>query len=156
MKIEVHRHPGTPFETNTIEVVPRAVGREGCVVEPDAAATVTLREVFNGVTLITEDGEVLVVNMRDSGFEMAYQSVGENTIFVDAKAGHLAHSDEAAEPQLGYATNRQLIEELQARWSTGSTHPEYSTVRSTCPTPSDYFPDDEVESAKRRWREVWR
>ena len=127
MKIEVERHPGTPFETNTIEVVPRAVGREGCVVETNPASTVTLREVFNGVTLITEDGEALVVNMRDSGFEMAYQS-GENTIFLDAKAGHLAHSDEAKEPQLGYATNRQLIEELQARWSTGSTHPNYSTI----------------------------
>ena len=34
----------------------------------------------------------------------------------------------SAGPRLGFATNRELIKELHARWSTGSTHPDYSTV----------------------------
>jgi hypothetical protein len=33
--------------------------------------------------------------------------------------------------QLGYATNRELIDELQCRWEMGSTHPDYSTMRGT-------------------------
>lgn len=36
------------------------------------ATDIELREVFNGVTFVTEDGERLSVCMRDSGFEVHY------------------------------------------------------------------------------------
>ena len=54
----------------------------------------------------------------------------------------MTHSEQAAEPLLGYATNRQLIEELQTRWSMGSTHPDYSTMTS------DRFGTDEYTTGE--------
>lgn len=34
---------------------------------------IELKKVFNGITLITEDGERLSICMRDSGFEFEYE-----------------------------------------------------------------------------------
>ena len=44
-------------------------------VEVNDKGIIELREVFNGLTLITTDGEKLSIAMRDSGFEITYQDV---------------------------------------------------------------------------------
>ena len=139
MKIEVHRHPGTPQHIDAVEVEatkwadddPRPTVIE---VRPEPAARVVLREVFNAVTLITADGETLAVNMRDSGFECVYQC-GDTIIPFALKHGETFPRQEEA--MLGYASNRDLITELECRWRLGSTHPDYSTMTS------DQFDTDE-------------
>ena len=149
MRIEIHRHPGTPdnvdtTETTTRRAIQRAdepIRRRPIDIVPESASRVVVREVFNGLTAITADGETMAFTMRDSGFEIAYQC-GENVVHVDLQRGEVHHSDQAAEPLLGYATNRQLIEELQARWSMGSTHPDYSTMTA------DRFGTDEYTTGE--------
>lgn len=77
MRIEIHRHPGTPDDTPTLIVTNTSENQNGLPsefhVKPEGAARVVLREVFSGVTAITADGEVMAFNMRDSGFECVYQ-----------------------------------------------------------------------------------
>jgi hypothetical protein len=85
MRIEIHRHPGTPPEDNTLDVAVveyTEMGRPLRVqIDPEPAANVIVREVFSGLTAITADGEVLVFNMRDSGFECVYQGDGDPVPF---------------------------------------------------------------------------
>ena len=84
MIIHIHRHPGAPNGQLTAEVRVAEFDETDRVktltVEPDGASRVVLRQVFNGVTFITEDGETLVVNMRDSGFEIAYQTCPDDAV----------------------------------------------------------------------------
>lgn len=42
----------------------------------DGTGTVTVREAFNGIEFVTEDGERLAVCMRDSGYEVHYWKDG--------------------------------------------------------------------------------
>jgi hypothetical protein len=85
MIIEVQRHPGTPRDIDTVEVRTDdddATGRPSRIeVIPNGAANVVITEVFNGLTLRTPDGEVLVVQMRDSGLEAVYQHDPNGAIF---------------------------------------------------------------------------
>ncbi|MCJ7726655.1 MAG: hypothetical protein MUP76_09755 [Acidimicrobiia bacterium] len=77
MRIEIHRHPGTPVGNPTLDVEVMELDDDARAkvveVHPESASRVVLREVFNAVTLITADGETLAINMRDSGYECAYQ-----------------------------------------------------------------------------------
>lgn len=57
MKIEL-KAPDTPYVT---------------VIDPQVM-DVILRDVFNGVTLKTDDGQNLSICMRDDGFEVHYYS----------------------------------------------------------------------------------
>lgn len=54
---------------------------------------VTLKEVFLGVALTTDDGETLHISMRDSGFEIHYTGdfgeKGFDAGWVDFKGGQM-------------------------------------------------------------------
>ena len=43
-------------------------------IEVNEHDTIVLKEVFNPIKLVTNDGEVLIITMRDSGFELWYQN----------------------------------------------------------------------------------
>lgn len=47
---------------------------------------VTLFKTFLGVRFVAESGEILSVSMRDSGFELKYQSTDEDGNLVICKA----------------------------------------------------------------------
>lgn len=51
------------------------------------AMTVQIREAFNGVRFITEDGEQLAICMRDSGFELRYSGNNFETGWIEFKEG---------------------------------------------------------------------
>jgi hypothetical protein len=70
MQIEIYRHPGTPRGVPTYTAIESTVEAR---IDPEAASNVVVREVFTGLTAITDDGEVLVFTMRDSGFECIYE-----------------------------------------------------------------------------------
>lgn len=134
MKIEVHRHPGTPRNVDTVEAEVMELGDDDrptmVEVHPEAASRVVLREVFNAVTLITADGETLVVNMRDSGFECAYQS-GDTIVPFELQRGVATirqvdplQADGGVEPQEGPHSR-----------ACGFRNHEHGTACSTnCPT----------------------
>jgi hypothetical protein len=42
--------------------------------ETDENGLIVIKEVFNPIKLITSDNEVLVITMRDSGFEIHYEN----------------------------------------------------------------------------------
>jgi hypothetical protein len=138
MKISIRRHRGTPPEKPTMQVAPleldEVTGRpDAIVIEPESAAEVNITEAFNGVRFTTADGECLAVAMRDTGFEVHYWAdfgmMGFDCGWWEFKGSHVrSMAPHSGQPLLGYATNRQLIEELQVRWSMGSTHPDYSTM----------------------------
>ena len=44
-------------------------------VETDDRFGIVLKELYNGVTIITNNGERLFVCMRDSGFEVVYGEI---------------------------------------------------------------------------------
>jgi len=72
MKIEISA-PASPYSTS---------------IDP-GVMEVTLFNVFNGVTLISESGEQLRICMRDSGFELVYAtpSAAFDVRLSDAKVG---------------------------------------------------------------------
>lgn len=39
----------------------------------DQNNNIVLREVFNPIVLITDDDDIMIICMRDSGFEFTYQ-----------------------------------------------------------------------------------
>jgi hypothetical protein len=43
-------------------------------IEVNEHGTIVLKEVFNAIKLVTDDGETLIVMMRDSGFEIFYEN----------------------------------------------------------------------------------
>jgi hypothetical protein len=152
MKITVRRHPGTPTDADTIETTyvvehpkevsyKRGYSDDRITIEPEGAATVDIEHAYNGVKFATADGEWLAVSMRDSGFEVHYWGdfgdIGFDGGWWEFKNSHVRSMTRPNEPLLGYATNRQLIEELNCRWSMGSTHPNYSTMTA------DQFGTDE-------------
>jgi hypothetical protein len=49
---------------------------------------IELREVYNTVRLVTNDGEELAITMRDSGFEFVYEGVE-----YSAKKGEITRVD---------------------------------------------------------------
>jgi len=55
-------------------------------IEVEEDYSITLRDVFSGVGLKTEDGEFFGICMRDSGFEFQYQG-----IWYEAKGGVLQY-----------------------------------------------------------------
>ena len=92
MRIEIHRHPGTPADTSTVEaeVMELDANDRPTMIEvhPEPAARVVLREVFDGITAITADGEMLAFTMRDSGFECSYQ-YGEHVESFSLQRGEI-------------------------------------------------------------------
>lgn len=50
---------------------------------------VTIREAFIGLALESEDGEVLRVCMRDSGFELAYELPSGQTTSLSLQNGEV-------------------------------------------------------------------
>lgn len=43
-------------------------------VEVNMHNTIVIQEVYTPIDLVTNDGEVLTITMRDSGFELWYQN----------------------------------------------------------------------------------
>lgn len=43
-------------------------------IEVNEYGTIVLKEVYNPIRLVTNDGETLIITMRDSGFEMWYEN----------------------------------------------------------------------------------
>jgi Ni,Fe-hydrogenase I cytochrome b subunit len=43
-------------------------------IEVNEHGTIVLKEVYNPIKLVTNDGETLIIMMRDSGFEMFYEN----------------------------------------------------------------------------------
>lgn len=43
-------------------------------IEVNEYGTIVLKEVYNPIKLVTNDGETLIIMMRDSGFEMFYEN----------------------------------------------------------------------------------
>jgi hypothetical protein len=51
---------------------------------------IELRKVYNPIKLISSDGEVVNICMRDSGFEITYTSTkGVGSKFVELKGGYI-------------------------------------------------------------------
>ena len=42
--------------------------------EVNEHGTIVLKKVFNPIKLVTNDGETLIITMRDSGFEVCYEN----------------------------------------------------------------------------------
>lgn len=42
--------------------------------EVNEQSTIVLKKVFNPIKLVTNDGETLIITMRDSGFEVCYEN----------------------------------------------------------------------------------
>lgn len=42
--------------------------------EVNEHGTIVLKKVFNPIKLLTNDGETLIITMRDSGFEVCYEN----------------------------------------------------------------------------------
>ena len=43
-------------------------------IEVNEHGTIVLKEVFNPIELQTNDGEILIITMRDSGYEICYEN----------------------------------------------------------------------------------
>ena len=169
MKITIRRHPGA-LVGSTFDL-----SNHGPVSEIDTQAShVELEETYVGPIFKTADGACLAVFMRDDGFEancwrqdpavmidsdsilpsecVSFQVSPERGIHVFTEGTPIVQSGFGPYPRapqqeamLGYATNRQMIEELEARWSMGSTHPDYSTVGKLIPI--DEYTDGDLTVA---------
>ena len=159
MKIQIRRHPGARSTDSTFDL-----DANGQVTVIDTQAShVVLEETFVGPIFKTADGACLAVFMRDDGFEancwhqdpaIAIDPEGglpSGAVMFSVSPGRGLHvfsqgtpivqsgfgpfpREEQKEAMLGYATNRELLTELECRCSMGSTHPDYSTMTS------DLFP----------------
>ena len=146
MKITIRRHPGARHTDSTFEL--DCVGP--VTVIDTAASHVVLEETYVGPIFKTADGTCLAVFMRDDGFEancwhqdpaitidpettlpegaVQFRVSPERGLHVYSEGRFHPYVRKQEEAMLGYATNRELLTELEARWSMGSTHPDYSTV----------------------------
>lgn len=43
-------------------------------IEVNQHGTIEIKEVFNPIKLVTNEGEVLIITMRDSGYEICYEN----------------------------------------------------------------------------------
>jgi hypothetical protein len=157
VKITIRRHPGARHTDSTFEL--DCVGP--VTVIDTEASHVELEETYVGPIFKTADGACLAVFMRDDGFEancwrqdpavmidpdgalpadaVSFSVSPESGLHVQSRDTPISGGTRTPQPEamLGYATNRELLTELECRWSMGSTHPDYSTMTS------DQFPTDE-------------
>lgn len=82
MKIITRKHPGGAHETKCVPAFPE-VGWDITT----GVDSVEIREAFIGPKFITSDGEELSVCMRDSGFEIHYQSPGSRPKQITCNVG---------------------------------------------------------------------
>ena len=85
----ITRHPGTPADEATFDATAIVMDEDGVVssrIAINGAADVAITEVFNGISLLTDDLETVGICMRDSGFEIIYRA-GEEERFIELKNG---------------------------------------------------------------------
>lgn len=163
VKIKIRRHPGAPHTDSTFDL-----DSIGPVAEIDTRASyVELEETYSGPIFKTADGACLAVFMRDDGFEancwhqdpavmidpgklpadaVQFRVSPERGLHVYSEGRFHPYVRKQEEALLGYATNRELLHELEVRWSMGSTHPDYSTMTGD-QLPTDEYTDGDLTVA---------